>query len=1461
MQKDDEDNLTSQLTASILCNTKSCLKKMDDLNQEILLLITLYLKNSKLTKTSKTILEEINFLQNNNFNLLPPRIDFNGKPHNQLLENIVKKLPHIKNNLLECILREYINSDLKLNQSLISAAKISPQKYSPLNRFRGNIKNSNDINNFGNLEFGYLLKIFLVLNLRSKKLGVPSNQFTNITSINAKYKKLASMRGHTNAVYCCTFDKIGSKFVTGGDDNLIKIWCSKSGWLLRTIRGIQDTGTHQNYLLVVVDLDINGDNTLLASAHSDMTVRVWDFQTYEPVSVLCLNREINDIKFSPTFTKKNLWLVVNCADGQSKFYEYNLRTKKFPTTPFEKKLSKEPFRIRSSSFNPTGSKYAVGRDDGFVYVFAFPIPEFSSPNKSFLFERLTSSNSIENNQNDSVNSLKLMKSYFDRDDELDARAPKLLINLKHEVSVLEVLFSNNGDRILASSRDGIAKIWKFDIKSKTWLSILLDVKSVMEAINDSNAEETNLQPNLNSGIPATQLPPETGIHKTLIDSIEWSQDDKKVFSSTSDFYFHVWDSYNGNLLASLKGHTNEVYILACHPTVPSLLMTGSYDGSLVFWDVERKKELNRIQLGGSLLCADFSPDGTQVIVSDHNGDVHLLGSKTSQKLIYNYKSIPLQQFFKSDWDPLRYDILSGNLIDNRTDRFIHLLNPGLVCDAFLEPYPEHASFLILRTTKKFKDSEEMELENFRNDLMNRVEEQNVLKAGESESLLLEIASSNPIDDQKELSRRKRLMKSEAAQPEVQYYDPVFMIPIEADNPDDLDYEGGGFVEDEEDKEEEEDSDNCSLDNNNFVASDNEDFEEIIKNTTPKKRSSATSSSKGGSNTRKRAYTSSGGKTIGPSSKKRMLTRSDASVGVTGSSLTLKQKRKRQLLKYQNDSDTEDYSDSSTSSAKLEEPSILKCCEWVSADSYDPTSYLPQIGDTLVYIKTGHLEFLESSKFIATDLKSNRALLEEEIISSKFKFYNDIFYHGLNNNLFGEELFFCKVNKVQWKFNYDDCSVPYPKAILTLKIYNYRQESRYLPPDITSLETCTDGFFAEEFEIEFWEENGIAPFLILHEVYFKGLMQSLKLDQEVYCLIEGKVNRAVVKSIREDGSLWESVSVKWIAEEESEETSDEVSLISPWEVVVEDLFGTEVVFEDFLVLENSIDDEEKERLLKIVDECMEDEKFFPFKAAVNYQDFPEYLQLISYPVDFGLVKRRLLRNFYRRTMAVRNDVEMMRINAMFYNDPQCDLYKVSKFDLAVVLNNICEVDNKEFLIDDEEIISNNLSALGKGKEPLVAESNIRTSKAPTVNRLNSTKTYNTSFKSRSIVEDDDFNLDVEEVDELNIKGSKGIIKKKKKIISDDEDFEEDFETEDVTVDGNLSQNNIPERPRRGRPASTSNKKKKSTTKNLRNRKRLKPKISDDEDDEFEYYSGSEDNFELEKEISELNEDVDDFIYSD
>lgn len=63
----------------------------------------------------------------------------------------------------------------------------------------------------------------------------------------------------------------------GSDDCLVKIWATDDGRLLATLRG---------HSAEICDMAVNHENSLLASASCDKTIRVWCLRTCAPITVL-----------------------------------------------------------------------------------------------------------------------------------------------------------------------------------------------------------------------------------------------------------------------------------------------------------------------------------------------------------------------------------------------------------------------------------------------------------------------------------------------------------------------------------------------------------------------------------------------------------------------------------------------------------------------------------------------------------------------------------------------------------------------------------------------------------------------------------------------------------------------------------------------------------------------------------------------------------------------------------------------------------------------------------------------------------------------------------------------------------------------------------------------------------------------------------------------------------------------
>jgi len=105
-------------------------------------------------------------------------------------------------------------------------------------------------------------------------------------------------------VYCLRFDKTGRYFITGADDQIVKVFHLGAGPKKApdeddvmsfsygaNVRGAVLVCTLRGHAGVVADIDVSADNSLLATASGDGDVRVWGLRDGCPVAILRGHRD------------------------------------------------------------------------------------------------------------------------------------------------------------------------------------------------------------------------------------------------------------------------------------------------------------------------------------------------------------------------------------------------------------------------------------------------------------------------------------------------------------------------------------------------------------------------------------------------------------------------------------------------------------------------------------------------------------------------------------------------------------------------------------------------------------------------------------------------------------------------------------------------------------------------------------------------------------------------------------------------------------------------------------------------------------------------------------------------------------------------------------------------------------------------------------------------------------------
>ncbi|XP_036059554.1 bromodomain and WD repeat-containing protein 1 isoform X1 [Onychomys torridus] len=588
------------------------------IESELYFLIARYLSAGPCRRAAQVLVQELEQYQ-----LLPKRLDWEGNEHNRSYEELVLSNKHVApDHLLQIcqrigpMLDKEIPPSISRVTSLLGAGRQSLLRTAKDCRhtvWKGSAFAALHRGRPPEMPVNYGSPPSLVEIHRGKQLTGCSTFSAAFPGTMYQHIKMhRRILGHLSAVYCVAFDRTGHRIFTGSDDCLVKIWSTHNGRLLSTLRG---------HSAEISDMAVNYENTLIAAGSCDKIIRVWCLRTCAPVAVLQGHTgSITSLQFSPMAKGPQRYMVSTGADGTVCFWQWDLESLKFSPRPL--KFTEKPrpgVQMLCSSFSVGGMFLATGSTDHVI------------------------------------------RMYF-----LGFEAPEKIAELEsHTDKVDSIQFCNNGDRFLSGSRDGTARIWRFE--QLEWRSILLDMATRISG--DTSSEEERFM-------------------KPKVTMIAWNQDDSIVVTAVNDHVLKVWNSYTGQLLHNLLGHADEVFVLETHPFDSRIMLSAGHDGSIFIWDITKgtkmKHYFNMIegQGHGAVFDCKFSQDGQHFACTDSHGHLLIFGFGCSKP----YEKIPDQMFFHTDYRPLIRD--SNNyVLDEQTQQAPHLMPPPFLVDVDGNPHP------------------------------------------------------------------------------------------------------------------------------------------------------------------------------------------------------------------------------------------------------------------------------------------------------------------------------------------------------------------------------------------------------------------------------------------------------------------------------------------------------------------------------------------------------------------------------------------------------------------------------------------------------------------------------------------------------------------------------------------------------------------------------------------------------
>ena len=219
----------------------------------------------------------------------------------------------------------------------------------------------------------------------------------------------------------------------------------------------------------------------------------------------------------------------------------------------------------------------------------------------------------------------------------------------HLHDVTSCAFSNSGELLLTSSRDGQAKIWERGYRHETVVGKKgkpLD-KTKQPGVGCWKVRAVLTTP---ADVEALrrQARARRGPVVYAVEQAVWSSDDQYVLTAMSDFTVRVWSVAGGTLVHTMRLHTNKVHVLQCHPHDSRIAMSAGHDGVVAVWDVVSGRCV-RTYDGGEfdtlVLDGSWSPCGTSIVVSDEKGQWCLFGTGCG----VHVSRAKHEQFFESEF--------------------------------------------------------------------------------------------------------------------------------------------------------------------------------------------------------------------------------------------------------------------------------------------------------------------------------------------------------------------------------------------------------------------------------------------------------------------------------------------------------------------------------------------------------------------------------------------------------------------------------------------------------------------------------------------------------------------------------------------------------------------------------------------------------------------------------------------
>ncbi|CAE6474075.1 unnamed protein product [Rhizoctonia solani] len=457
------------------------------------------------------------------------------------------------------------------------------------------------------------------------------------------------LEGHDDIFFSVAYSSDGTQIVSVSPREIIYIWDSQSGKLLRMLDPLEYAQPR-----AVLSVEFSPDITTIASGSIDGSVRIWNI---EDGRLLGLYRgsqvEVTFLRYSPNGT----CIAFCCNDNTIRVW--NVQNGQLELGPLEGPGT----AVQSIGYSPDGAYLASGSDNGTICIWntqsGAPILEQSDTDEIII--------SIEYSPEGARIAAATRSGVFIH----DALSGQLLLGPLngHTDWLTFARFSPDGAQVLSGSPDQYMYVWDVQNRSRGPHRHEKRTKGTppLRRLPDDSQNDTcpNNARAYTPPTPGRELVttnPRLGHHEAVSSAV-FSPDGKQIMSGSWDGAICAWDSQTGRMTLgplTLKGPPTDSEVTSVdYSPEGTFIVSGSFDCAIRVWDTTSGQLIHEPfkRHSGLVSSVRYSPNGSLIASGSIDMTVCVWNPKFGHLASVSPKHGPVTSV---EWSPDGTQIVSGS---------------------------------------------------------------------------------------------------------------------------------------------------------------------------------------------------------------------------------------------------------------------------------------------------------------------------------------------------------------------------------------------------------------------------------------------------------------------------------------------------------------------------------------------------------------------------------------------------------------------------------------------------------------------------------------------------------------------------------------------------------------------------------------------------------------------------------